>query len=39
LLQALQNIRNWASIEKISSFYETKPVGYLEQPDFLILPA
>jgi GTP cyclohydrolase IV len=35
LLQALQHIRNWASVEKTSSFYQTKPVGYLEQPDFL----
>lgn len=35
LLQALQRIRTLASIEKISSCYETKPVGYLQQPDFL----
>jgi GTP cyclohydrolase IV len=35
LLQALQHIRNWACVEKTSSFYQTKPVGYLEQPDFL----
>ena len=35
LLQALQHIRARASIEKVSSCYETKPVGYLPQPDFL----
>lgn len=35
LLQALQHIRNWASVEKVSSFFRTKPVGYLDQPDFL----
>jgi GTP cyclohydrolase-4 len=35
LLQALQHVRTRASIEKVSSCYETKPVGYLEQPDFL----
>ncbi len=35
LLQALQRIRIAASIEKVSSCYETKPVGYLQQPDFL----
>jgi GTP cyclohydrolase IV len=35
LLQALQRIRARASVEKISSCYETRPVGYLEQPDFL----
>ena len=35
LLQALQEIRAWSTIEVGSSYYETKPVGYLEQPDFL----
>lgn len=35
LLQALQHIRTRASIEKVSSCYETRPVGYLQQPDFL----
>ncbi|MCL4370331.1 MAG: 2-amino-4-hydroxy-6-hydroxymethyldihydropteridine diphosphokinase, partial [Chloroflexi bacterium] len=35
LLQALQRIRATASIEKVSSCYETKPVGYAQQPDFL----
>ncbi|HWQ84037.1 MAG TPA: 2-amino-4-hydroxy-6-hydroxymethyldihydropteridine diphosphokinase [Anaerolineales bacterium] len=37
LLQALQLIRSIAVIQKISSIYETKPVGYLDQPDFLNL--
>ena len=35
LVQAIQSIRSSASVESISSFYETKPVGYLDQPDFL----
>ena len=35
LLQALQLIRARTSIEKVSACYETKPAGYLEQPDFL----
>lgn len=35
LLQSIQSIRAIASIQKTSSIYETKPVGYLEQPDFL----
>ncbi len=35
LLQALQRIRARASVEKVSACYETKPVGYLAQPDFL----
>ena len=35
LVQAIQSIRASASVESIASFYETKPVGYLEQPDFL----
>jgi GTP cyclohydrolase-4 len=35
LLQAIQNIRTLAFVHNISSFYETKPVGYLGQPDFL----
>lgn len=37
LLQALQQIRTFAAIQKISSAYETRPVGYLDQPDFLNL--
>jgi GTP cyclohydrolase-4 len=35
LLQALHHIRAQASIEKVSSCYETGPVGYLNQPNFL----
>ncbi|HVP20408.1 MAG TPA: GTP cyclohydrolase MptA [Anaerolineaceae bacterium] len=35
LLQAIQSIRTSASVENISSFYETRPVGYVDQPDFL----
>jgi len=35
LIWALQRIRAKASVEKVSSFYETKPVGYLDQPNFL----
>lgn len=35
LLQAIQSIRTFAWVEKISSLYETTPVGYLDQPDFL----
>jgi GTP cyclohydrolase-4 len=35
LVEALQSIRALARIEKISSCYETKPVGYLDQPNFL----
>ncbi|MGC8873946.1 MAG: GTP cyclohydrolase MptA [Chloroflexia bacterium] len=37
LVQALQHLRSKAQIEKVSSLYETKPVGYLDQPDFLNL--
>lgn len=37
LAQALQLIRSFAVIQRISSIYETKPVGYLDQPDFLNL--
>jgi len=35
LLEALRYIRGRMSIEKVSSFYETEPVGYLDQPKFL----
>lgn len=35
LLQALQLFRTRASVDKVSSCYETRPVGYLQQPDFL----
>jgi GTP cyclohydrolase IV len=35
LVQALQYIRAHATVEQISSCYETKPVGYSAQPDFV----
>ena len=35
ILQALQYVQTRASIKKISSFYETEPVGYADQPKFL----
>jgi GTP cyclohydrolase-4 len=35
LTQALQHLRTKVSVEKVSAFYSTKPVGYLDQPDFL----
>lgn len=35
ILQALQYVQARASITKVSSFYETEPVGYLDQPKFL----
>ncbi len=35
ILQALQYIQTRASITAVSSFYETEPVGYLDQPKFL----
>jgi GTP cyclohydrolase-4 len=35
LAQALQHVRAKAIIEKVSDCYETKPMGYLEQPDFI----
>jgi 2-amino-4-hydroxy-6-hydroxymethyldihydropteridine diphosphokinase len=35
LRQAIQSIGAFASVEKESSIYETTPVGYLDQPDFL----
>lgn len=35
LLQALQMLRAYASIDKISSYYETEPVGFQDQPEFL----
>jgi GTP cyclohydrolase-4 len=35
MLQAIQSIRTSATVESVSAFYETKPVDYLEQPDFL----
>jgi GTP cyclohydrolase-4 len=35
ILQALQYVRARASITAVSSFYETEPVGYTDQPEFL----
>lgn len=35
ILQALQYVQARASIVAVSSFYETKPVGYVDQPQFL----
>ncbi len=35
ILQALQYIQTRTSIKRVSSFYETEPVGYLDQPNFL----
>jgi len=35
ILQALQYVQARTSIIKVSSFYETDPVGYLDQPKFI----
>lgn len=35
ILQALQYVEARATITAVSSFYETDPVGYLDQPQFL----
>jgi len=35
ILQALQYVQSRASILTVSSFYETEPIGYREQPKFL----
>ena len=35
LLEALQRLREVVDMHKISSVYETEPVGYLDQPRFL----
>jgi GTP cyclohydrolase-4 len=35
ILQALQYVQARASITQVSSFYETDPVGYADQPKFL----
>ncbi|MCR4428229.1 MAG: GTP cyclohydrolase MptA [Caldiserica bacterium] len=35
LIQALQQLKSRVSVEKVSSFYETEPVGFLDQPLFL----
>jgi 2-amino-4-hydroxy-6-hydroxymethyldihydropteridine diphosphokinase len=37
LRQALNQLRTLGSVEKASRCYETKPAGYLDQPDFLNL--
>ncbi len=37
LRQALNHLRAWGSVEKTSPCYETKPVGFMDQPDFLNL--
>jgi 2-amino-4-hydroxy-6-hydroxymethyldihydropteridine diphosphokinase len=37
LREALNHIRKYGGIHKISPCYETKPVGYADQPDFLNL--
>jgi 2-amino-4-hydroxy-6-hydroxymethyldihydropteridine diphosphokinase len=37
LRQALQKLRACANVEQVSRCYETKPVGYEDQPDFLNL--
>jgi uncharacterized protein len=33
--QALDHLRAWGEIQEISLCYETEPVGYKDQPDFL----
>lgn len=35
ILQALQYLQARSSLRKFSSFYETEPLGYVEQPRFL----
>ncbi|MBV8163770.1 MAG: 2-amino-4-hydroxy-6-hydroxymethyldihydropteridine diphosphokinase, partial [Candidatus Eremiobacteraeota bacterium] len=35
LAAALHKLRSYVRIERISSVYETKPVGFTDQPDFL----
>jgi GTP cyclohydrolase-4 len=35
LTQALQHLRTKSSVDQVSAFYQTRPVGYLDQPDFL----
>jgi GTP cyclohydrolase IV len=37
LAKALEQIRSWGALEKISPVYETEPVGYRNQADFLNL--
>ncbi len=35
LIQALQQMKARVSVEQVSPFYETEPVGYLDQPPFI----
>ncbi len=35
LREALERLLEWVEIEAVSSFYETEPVGYVDQPLFL----
>lgn len=35
LREAIQRLLEWVEIEAVSSFYETEPVGYVDQPLFL----
>ena len=35
ILQALQYVKTRSSLNRISAFYESEPVGYLDQPKFL----
>lgn len=35
LVQALQLLRSQLDIEQVSACYETRPVGYVEQPNFI----
>ncbi|MDW8318741.1 MAG: GTP cyclohydrolase MptA [Anaerolineae bacterium] len=37
LAEALQRLRAYVQVEAVSSCYETKPVGYTEQPNFINL--
>jgi GTP cyclohydrolase-4 len=37
VVAALQKLRAFVAIDRISSVYETKPVGFTDQPDFLNL--
>ena len=34
---AIHRLRSYVTIDRLSSTYETKPVGFTEQPDFLNL--
>lgn len=37
IVAALHKLRAYVAVERISSVYETKPVGFTDQPDFLNL--